>query len=184
MGVAIGGALGYMLGDQKDAKKVAGREVWAAAGAMAGHLVHNQLSEGSGGVGVAGSAASTALAEENAQLKRSLATTRQRHKQHLDMLDEQIDDLIASYSEPEEMEEEQPVRAAPRRVVRVGNAAPAPQVQAAPRPPRAQPRQAPHPARGAPALPDYGSIEDLRIPTRSREYANLDEDANLLFGHG
>jgi hypothetical protein len=178
-----------MLGDQKDAKKVAGREVWAAAGAVAGHLVQSQLVDGSEGSAAAPSAP---LLEENAKLRQQvqaqshhLTEQSRRHHEHLTKIDGEVDALIAAYEEGQMAEEEAPAPP-PRRVVRVGNGAAAP----SPRQAMATARRAPAPAPAAPAprrrsalaLPDYGVQEDP-IPTRRQhEYADLDRDSEAVFG--
>lgn len=178
MGVVLGGALGYMLGDQKDAKKVAGREVWAAAGAMAGHLVQGQLTEG-----VQGSAPPQALTEEVAQLRRSNTELRKQHQRHLMAIDSEVDDLIAIYEgQAEAAATEEAAR--PRRVVRVGSAPQRSQRTAPPQhsvaPEVTPPRRAPAPRRPA-ALPDYSALE-IPEDQRTREYAYADRDAEDVFG--
>lgn len=159
-GLLIGAGLGYMLGDQKDAKKVASREVWAVGGAALGHLLQDQMVPKAAPAPVV-QRVDPVLAQENARLKRALVETRENHSRTLTAIETQVDELIAEReTKPAPRATRaarQPVaEAAPRRrVVSLGTM----EREAAPSP---APKQAHKAAVRRPQLPDYGQLDGLR----------------------
>ena len=159
-GLLIGAGLGYMLGDQKDAKKVASREVWAVGGAALGHLLQDQIGP-KPAPAQPQVVVDPGLSHENARLKRALVETRANHSRTLAQIETQVDELLA---EREEAPAPRVARAARqpaaepaprRRVVSLGTM----EREAAPSP---APKQAPKAAVRRPQLPDYGQLDGLR----------------------
>lgn len=159
-GLLIGAGLGYMLGDQKDAKKVASREVWAVGGAALGHLLQDQMVPKAAPAPVV-QRVDPVLAQENARLKRALVETRENHSRTLTAIETQVDELIAEQTvkqtaRPARAARQAPAETAPRRrVVSLGTM----EREAAPPP---APKQAHKAAVRRPQLPDYGQLDGLR----------------------